>query len=342
MLPDISKYIILAILALLVCATAYFFISEKKEHPLFSAEINFFEKVREMTAGKNMTLEENLKFFEWLGRQNAGDFADVPYQDLKINNRTNEPIHVRFFNPDLNDKAPFLIMFPGCGHVLDNFHINSVACSRIAAHAGAKIMLVKTRLAPAVPMADILNDCFDVVKHISDHAATYMISQDNIQLGGMSSGGHAAVVTALMNLEKKAFTIQRLVLLNGIYNYHSYDQGYEAYQKYEDQDILCDRLFTKNILSYLKIPDGEEAQQLYSPLHSQKLGQLPETHVIVAQYDGLRYDSEQLYKLINVQGGYAKKHQIDGQTHNTYLIRKALYEGVDPAETFAQVIRNSG
>jgi hypothetical protein len=63
---------------------------------------------------------------------------------------------------------------------------------------------------------------------------------------------------------------------------------------------------------------------------------------IIAEYDGTRGDSEAYYKKLLEWDNLIEKIILPGQTHNTFLLREAMFGGVDPAKVIADVIKNNG
>jgi hypothetical protein len=52
----------------------------------------------------------------------------------------------------------------------------------------------------------------------------------------------------------------------------------------------------------------------------------------------LRNDTEAYYKKIKAAGNKVEKIVLSGQTHNTFVMRKAISDGEDPAKVIADVI----
>ena len=81
---------------------------------------------------------------------------------------------------------------------------------------------------------------------------------------------------------------------------------------------------------------------LFSPYYEPDLSHMPPTTFIVGEYDGLRNDTEPYYKkLKSASKTQVEKIVLPGQTHNTMAMRAALFDGEDPAETIAKVIKQS-
>ena len=185
-----------------------------------SAELKFFTELEEY-AKKNPSKpieEQTLAEF----RQGAGIFlefagepADVSYNDAFISARDGHQIPIRIYNSDIGDNSPVLIMYPGCGYILDLFETNAIACSRIAAHSGIKVAIVNFRLAPEYPLPTAIYDGYDATKYIATHAKEFQIDPAKLFIGGISSGGHCAAVISHLARTDKEFNIFHRVLING-------------------------------------------------------------------------------------------------------------------------------
>ncbi len=76
---------------------------------------------------------------------------------------------------------------PESGHAL---------CSRFAADLGILVVSVDYRLAPEDPFPAGLDDCYDVLTWIHDHASDLGVDVDRIAVGGDSAGGGLAACLA--------------------------------------------------------------------------------------------------------------------------------------------------
>lgn len=266
----------------------------------------------------------------------AGLMADVTITDEFITARDSYQIPIRIFNSDLTDKQPVLIIYPGCGFVLDLFETNSISCSRIAKYSGIKVILVNFRLAPENPLPIPIYDAYDATKHIALNANKYNIDANKIFIGGLSSGAHCAAVVTNLAKSDKDFKIFHQVLINSTY---SLIKPGSTYDEYEKEDKILTRETVDLFMSYWGVKPEDYKNPLFSPLYTKDLSGLPNTTIIVGEYDGVRNDSEAYYIKLKQAGNKCEKILLSGQTHNTMVMRDVMTDGEDPAQVVAKVIK---
>lgn len=267
--------------------------------------------------------------------QYAGKHADIKYRDEFVPARDGYSIPIRIFNSDLTHVAPVIVMYPGCGYVFDLFEANSIACSRIAKYLGIKVVLVNYRLAPEYPLPIANYDGYDATKYIATHAEQFQIDASKIFIIGLSSGANCAAVVANLARSEHQFSIHHQILLNGVFDFSQSSHGYD---EYEAEDKLCSREVHTFIINQYGFNPADYKNPLFSPFFETDLKNLPPTTFIVAEYDGIRNDSESYYKKIKEAQNKVEKILLSGQTHNTIILREAMSDGEDPAKVIADVV----
>ncbi len=268
----------------------------------------------------------------------CGEYADVSCSKQFIPARDGHIIPIRIFNHDIMETLPVLVMFPGTGYILDNFEINAIPFSRIAKASGIKVIMPEYRVAPENPLPISIYDAYDTVKYIATYNAEFNIDPNRIFIGGLSSGAHAAAVVSNLARNDPGFKIFHQILLNGIYDALLSHTEYDEYAK---QDKWCAREGSQFMVANWGIQPSEYKNPLISPLYEKDLSGLPETTVIVGEYDGLRNDSEAYFAKVKQAGNKCQKIVLPGQSHTTMVYRTITNEGEDPAEVIAQVIKDN-
>lgn len=310
--------------------------------PVNEAETSFFSSLEAYKKSTNSIKPFNsiadfrasTQFF----LQYAGNPAIVSHKDLKVPARDGFSIPIRLFNNQLPSGTPVLIFYPGGGYVLDLVETNSIACSRISLEASIKVALVNYRLAPENPLPQSIYDGYDATHYISAHADHFGIDANKIFIGGICSGANcAAAISGLAGKEGK-LKIFHQILLNGSYDLTASNQDFK---QYEQEDKILNRQFTHFIINeYFGIPPDEYQNPLVSPYYETDLIDYPPTTILVAEYDGLRSDSEVYYRKLAEAGIPVEKIVLPGQTHNTMLLRQEMSDGPDPAKVIADVINS--
>ncbi len=94
-----------------------------------------------------------------------------------------------------------LLWIHGGGLVMGSPESGRGLCSRFAADLGIVVVSVAYRLAPEDPFPAGLDDCFDALTWMHDHAAELGVDTDRIAVGGDSAGGGLAACLAQRALD---------------------------------------------------------------------------------------------------------------------------------------------
>ena len=312
--------------------------------PLNESDKNLFDllkeraKVNPAKPYQEQSFAENGKNCRVLFSEFVGELADVSFVDETISARDGYPIPVRIFNNDLPDCTPVLVFYPACGYYIDFFEENAIACSRIAKHSDVRVVVVNHRLVPHCQLPTPMYDGYDVLKHIAMNADHYKIDPDKIFVGGMSSGGNCAAVVSNLARNDDQLNIHHQILFNGVYDFL---QTNLDYRKYEEEDFLAQRAPYWHFMGRLGLSDEQLKSPLISPYYEPDLSGLPPTTIMVAEYDGIRSDSEAYYKKLKEAGNEVDRIILPGQTHQGILLRKTMSDGEDPAKVIADIIRKN-
>lgn len=261
----------------------------------------------------------------------AGSPADVSSCDKKVSVRDGAVVRIRIFNDHLKF-GPVLIWYPGCGYLLPVFELNAIAASRIAKLSNRKVIVVDHRLAPEHSMPGPIEDGYDVVRHLCANAGHYKIDPDQIFLGGISSGAHCAVMISRLMRGSKDGSVKGLFLINGNYDF---TRSQTTHSEEERQDQLMPQAVIQDQISRLGLTEQQKID--LSPILTNDFDELPPTKIVVSEFDAVRSDSEVFAKMAAQPGNNVEKIVVQGQTHNTMLLRNALHEGPDQAEIIAEL-----
>jgi acetyl esterase len=200
------------------------------------------------------------------------------------------------------------------------------------------VLAVNHRLAPEHPMPTPIYDGFDVAKTLAQNAEQYGIDPDAIYLSGVSSGGHCSVTIPVLLQDDPAFKIRRSLPVNGWYDGGQLQHDAQ-YDDYEAGDKMCTRDIAKLVFKHLHITPEQARHPLYSPVFIENITGLPPITFLMGEYDCLRSDNEILYKNLKALGADVEKVLLDGQTHNTLLLRGVCPGSNDPARIIAERVK---
>lgn len=99
-------------------------------------------------------------------------------------------ILIRLYYPTNQMKQPLVAFFHGGGWVYGNFQTHERTCRRIAKDANVAVLAVRYRLAPFWKYPTALEDCYDALSWVADHASELNIDAERISVAGDSAGGN--------------------------------------------------------------------------------------------------------------------------------------------------------
>lgn len=117
-------------------------------------------------------------------------FADGPRGSVPL--RLYRPL-----NAPEGEPLPAMIYFHGGGWMTGDLAYGAWFCASLAERAGIAVVSADYRLAPEYPFPAGLEDCLAALRHVHRHAASLVIDDRRIAVGGDSAGGNLAAVCAL-------------------------------------------------------------------------------------------------------------------------------------------------
>ncbi len=227
-------------------------------------------------------------------------------------------------------KRPALVFFHGGGWIGGSVYTVENICRLIAELADAVVFNVDYSLAPEKPFPHGLNDNFNAVKHIHDHAEAYGIDPERIAVGGDSAGGNYAAAVALKARDEGSPKIALQVLIYPcVVMADAAAEGYEWKEEFfdiapEHENILRGGLLAlgkpkklqEDPVAALYLPDGKEIGNPYvSPMLADSHAGLPRALVVGAEFDGLRVQTEFYAEQLAQAGVEVKCLRYKGMTH---------------------------
>lgn len=186
---------------------------------------------------------------------------------------------IRIYTPMKGDNFPIILLIHGGAWVAGNLDTHDNLARFLCAETEALVVSVGYLNAPEGKFPLPLQQCFEVLTWIANHAAEYAADGSKIAVVGDSAGGNIAATLCLMARDRCGPKIALQVLINPA------------------PDLTCngtlerqnDRLDTLRwpALQYLSQPT-EATNPYASPLHAADLSHLPAALVLLAEKDELR------------------------------------------------------
>jgi len=224
---------------------------------------------------------------------------------------TGGDIPIRIYRPP--GRGPFgaMIHFHGGGWVGGSISNDERRCHVTAHRTGRIVVSADYRLAPEHPFPAGLDDAYQVLAWIAEHAEALGIDADRVGIGGSSAGGNLAAAAALLARERGGPAI-RLQLLT----YPICDTGFDApsYHENAEAPLLTAAMMRWFVRQYL--PSGIDATNpLVAPLRASDLRCLPPALIITAEYDPLRDEAEAYAARLAEAGVAVTCTRYDGVVH---------------------------
>lgn len=250
---------------------------------------------------------------------------------------TTGPIKVRCYKPDTKFELPVLIYFHGGGYVRGSLDSHHDLCARLVTYGKFAVLSVCYRLAPENKFPAAIDDSLAVYKWVQSHGAEYGLSQDNIAVGGDSSGGCLAIVTTQeAKRQKLAPPVFQLLLYPTTTAYFDspshklFSKGYF--------------LSTERMESYRDLYLSSEAERddyRASPLLNPDLNGLPPALVITAGFDPLRDEAESYAKALSDHKVPVGVIRYDGMVHGFMSLTRVLPAADKAIKHGAESIRHA-
>ena len=223
-------------------------------------------------------------------------------------------IPCRLYRPSSKTDLGLLVFFHGGGWVIGDLNSHDGVCRSLANKSGHAVLSVDYRLAPEHKFPAAFDDCAAAVKWAYDNAASLGVDNTRIAVGGDSAGGNLAAAVALAEIVPLKF--QMLI-------YPAVDMRMESPSINENAHapILTKSVMTWFVNLYLN-GDADRLNINASPIvaSDELLKRMPPAIVITAQFDPLRDEGINFYRLLLRAGVAARGRTMLGTTHGIEIM----------------------
>ncbi len=246
-------------------------------------------------------------------------------------------IPVRVYYPKGEQTSyPALVYYHGGGWVVGNIESHDNVCRALTNLANCVTISVDYRLAPEHKFPAAVEDSYEAVKYVFDHAEEFQIDRSRIAVGGDSAGGNLAAVVSNMAKEKATPTISFQLLI-----YPSTNLGGEP--TVSMQENAEGYFLEKGTMEWFRdcYLNSEEDKQspLTSPMLFGDFKDLPSALVITAEYDPLRDEGEEYANKLAEAGVKVEAVRYDGTIHGFVSMAAVLDVGKRALEKAGTTLR---
>lgn len=271
-----------------------------------------------------MTFEEVVAFGEGATRKAASPLARVLtglpdrgaaicWRMLTLNDRA---LRVRVYRPSpmragADTSLPLVLHVHGggfMGSAVQSDWLNS----HLAARLPAVVVSVEHRLlAPGIPLSALVDDGWDVLRHIEQHAADWQIEPARTAVIGESAGA-LIVAMAAIRAREAGLRLRAQVLVNPALDVTETALDYPSMAEHAHTPTLnVDRLRT---FLRLAVPPGADARAV-SPLCIEELGGLAPALVVLPTVDPVADQGRRYAERLVESGTLARLSEYAGATH---------------------------
>lgn len=121
-------------------------------------------------------------------------------ENLSMPTRDGGQIALRLYGAQAQGGSvlPVLVYFHGGGFTIGNLETHDGLCRRLAHLAHCAVLAVDYRLAPEFQFPTAVNDAWDAVQWLIEHARSLGLDASRVAVGGDSAGGTLAAVCAIL------------------------------------------------------------------------------------------------------------------------------------------------
>jgi len=247
----------------------------------------------------------------------AVEDSTIGFPDRKIN--------IRIYRPSNKKALPVVIYFHGGGFFKGSLETHDRPLRQLANLSGVVIISVDYRLAPEYPFPHGLNDCVDTTEWIINHAAELGIDSHSMAVAGDSAGGTLATGVA-----GKFNNILCQVL---IYPATDSSLATPSWSAFAEGPILT-------------LKSGIELWEYYTedkisaaPIFNDDLSAMPDTFIIMAEYDPVRDEAMDYAKKLRHAYVQVTEKLYPKMPHGFFQFGGVIDQGREAIATVARYLR---
>ncbi|ENI8058701.1 alpha/beta hydrolase [Vibrio vulnificus] len=242
----------------------------------------------------------------------AGDSPKIESEYLDVINS----IPVKIYKPTDEVNLPITVYFHGGCFISGGFETHDAQLRQIALLSNSIVICIQYRLAPEHAYPAAHDDVYQAVLGIKAQAHKYGGDSERLVFIGDSAGGQLALATTLRLKKLEQWLPRQQILIYPMLDPTGNSQSYRVNGS--------DYIITANmLLSGFELYANCSSKDITEPelnLLSGDFSGLPITTIITAEFDPLRDEGEELYKLMLSQGVDAYCERYLGVIHGFFQL----------------------
>lgn len=244
----------------------------------------------------------------------------------------------RIYRPGTDGPHPTVVFFHGGGFAIGSIGTHDLMCRELCKQVDAVVLSVEYRLAPEDPFPAGVEDCLAATRWAADHVAELGGDAGRLVVAGDSAGGNlAAVVSQEFAGEDDAPSIAAQLL---IYPATDFSTDYPSREEFGEGYFLDQpsmEMFAQAYITDL----AHVLDPRFSPILHPKLGDLPPTVVVTAEFDPIRDQGEAYADALVEAGVPVRMHRFDGLIHGFIHFGPFVPSAQAAVDTICRLLRET-
>lgn len=242
---------------------------------------------------------------------------------------------IRIYSPKTPGPHRAMVYFHGGGWVYFSADFYDAQLSHLSQKADCVIVSVNYQKAPEHKFPIPHDDCHAGLLWVFENATLLSIDATRIGVGGDSAGGNLAAGVALRVRDEKSVKLAFQLL---IYPCLGLDFETDSYISNAKGYGLSKRTMTWLWSLYLN-GDRDNNNSYAVPLSTDKLGGLPPSIIVTAEYDVLRDDGKKYAEFLRQSGIQVMQNDASGMIHGFFNYGTQIFQGFELQDWLASSIK---
>ncbi|MBI1890859.1 MAG: alpha/beta hydrolase [Burkholderiales bacterium] len=293
---------------------------------------------RKMRAYDEMTPQEARVSFKASRFSSQPDPQDVAHVDDFTISGPHGEIQVRSYRPlgaRLDEVIPALVYYHGGGFTIGDLDTHDSLCRELCNLSGVAIFSVNYRKGPECKFPAAHDDAYAALRWVIENAAKMRINPDRIAVGGDSSGGNLATVSAIRLRDEGGPPLAFQLL---IYPGTDFRFGTPSHERNGHDYMLTKKTLDYFCACYLN-SDEDKLDWRMSPTLAPNLAGLPPALILSGGFDPLVDENEIYAQRLKEAGVTVEYVCYSGQIHGFITMGRIIKQANEAVALCADRLR---
>ncbi|OAJ53361.1 alpha/beta hydrolase [Paraburkholderia ginsengiterrae] len=242
--------------------------------------------------------------------------------DLRIPIRDGATLRARLYQPvepSWAEPAPALVYYHGGGFTVGSVDTHDALCRMFARDGRCMVLSVDYRLAPEYKFPTAVEDAFDALSWLHQHAAEYGVDPARLAVGGDSAGGTLATVCAVLARDAGIALALQLLIYPGTTGYQQTD----SHTRLADGFLLAGDTIQWFFEHYVRDASDRDDWR-FAPLDGRRgepgFRGVARAWIATAEYDPLSDEGEAYAEKLRAQGNAVTLRRYPGMIHEFFKL----------------------